>query len=151
MRGAVSVALVYHFFDFTDKSEHVASIIGMTIIVVVFSTMVFGAATKPLLDLMLGKQGECMDHHQSCCQQSHILDGRSQLAAQRTHTMLEKHRLQLKHNCSGLATCLSPTNFVCGNLLPMQSFIGTCSLAPCKMVLLILCSASRHPQSSAEA
>ena len=59
MRGAVSVALVYHFFDFTDKSEHVASIIGMTIIVVVFSAMVFGAATKPLLDLMLGKQGEC--------------------------------------------------------------------------------------------
>lgn len=59
MRGAVSVALVYHFFDFTDKSEHVASIIGMTIIVVVFSTMVFGAATKPLLDVMLGKQGEC--------------------------------------------------------------------------------------------
>ena len=57
MRGAVSVALVYHFFDFTDKSEHVASIIGMTIIVVVFSTMVFGAATKPLLDIMLGKQG----------------------------------------------------------------------------------------------
>lgn len=57
MRGAVSVALVYHFFDFTDKSEHVASIIGMTIIVVVFSTMVFGAATKPLLDVMLGKQG----------------------------------------------------------------------------------------------
>lgn len=58
MRGAVSVALVYHFFDFTDKSEHVASIIGMTIIVVVFSTMVFGAATKPLLDVMLGKQGK---------------------------------------------------------------------------------------------
>ena len=55
MRGAVSVALVYHFFDFSDESEHVASIIGMTIIVVVFSTMVFGALTKPLLDLMLGK------------------------------------------------------------------------------------------------
>lgn len=62
MRGAVSVALVYHFFDFTDQSEHVASIIGMTIIVVVFSTMVFGAATKPLLDLMLGKQGEGYAH-----------------------------------------------------------------------------------------
>ncbi|KAL3143986.1 hypothetical protein ABBQ32_003794 [Trebouxia sp. C0010 RCD-2024] len=62
MRGAVSVALVYHFFDFTDKSEHVASIIGMTIIVVVFSTMVFGAATKPLLDVMLGKQ-EPADTH----------------------------------------------------------------------------------------
>ncbi len=55
MRGAVSVALVYHFFDFSDESEHVASIIAMTIIVVVFSTMVFGAVTKPLLDLMLGK------------------------------------------------------------------------------------------------
>ena len=55
MRGAVSVALVYHFFDFSDKGTHVASIIGMTIIVVVFSTMVFGGVTKPLLDLMLGK------------------------------------------------------------------------------------------------
>lgn len=61
MRGAVSVALVYHFFDFTDQSEHVASIIGMTIIVVVFSTMVFGAATKPLLDVMLGKQGKHLE------------------------------------------------------------------------------------------
>ena len=55
MRGAVSVALVYHFFDFSDAGEHVASIIAMTIVVVVFSTMVFGAATKPLLDVMLGK------------------------------------------------------------------------------------------------
>jgi hypothetical protein len=55
MRGAVSVALVYHFFDFSDESEHVASIIGMTIIVVIFATMVFGAFTKLLLDIMLGK------------------------------------------------------------------------------------------------
>ena len=152
MRGAVSVALVYHFFDFTDKSEHVASIIGMTIIVVVFSTMVFGAATKPLLDLMLGKQGECMDHHQSCCQQSHMLDGRSHLAAQRMHTMLERHRLQTCAQFQWLSNMPITNKFcVCGNLLFMQSFIDTCSLAPCKMVLLILCSASRHPQSSAEA
>jgi hypothetical protein len=63
MRGAVSVALVYHFFDFSDESEHVASIIAMTIIVVVFSTMVFGAVTKPLLDLMLGKG----QHLSDCC------------------------------------------------------------------------------------
>lgn len=55
MRGAVSVALVYHFFDFSSASKHVATIIAMTITVVVFSTMVFGAATKPLLDFMLGK------------------------------------------------------------------------------------------------
>ena len=55
MRGAVSVALVDHFFDFSDEKEHVASIIGMTIIVVIFATMIFGAVTKPLLDLMLGK------------------------------------------------------------------------------------------------
>lgn len=55
MRGAVSVALVYHFFDFSSASKHVATIIAMTITVVVFSTMVFGAATKPLLDCMLGK------------------------------------------------------------------------------------------------
>lgn len=67
MRGAVSVALVYHFFDFSDESEHVASIIGMTIIVVVFSTMVFGAVTKPLLDLMLGKGERLFD----CCLSPH--------------------------------------------------------------------------------
>ena len=63
MRGAVSVALVYHFFDFSDKGTHVASIIGMTIIVVVFSTMVFGGVTKPLLDVMLGKGGSPMSIH----------------------------------------------------------------------------------------
>ena len=63
MRGAVSVALVYHFFDFSDKGTHVASIIGMTIIVVVFSTMVFGGVTKPLLDVMLGKGGSLFTHY----------------------------------------------------------------------------------------
>lgn len=55
MRGAVSVAMSNHFFDFSDEKEHVASIIGMTIIVVIFATMIFGAVTQPLLDLMLGK------------------------------------------------------------------------------------------------
>ena len=66
MRGAVSVALVYHFFDFTDQGEHVATIIAMTITVVVFSTMVFGAVTKPLLDLMLGK-GAALPTAPCCC------------------------------------------------------------------------------------
>ena len=55
MRGSVSVALVYHFFEDPESDPHVASIIAMTIIVVVTSTILFGAATKPLLDLMLGK------------------------------------------------------------------------------------------------
>lgn len=80
MRGAVSVALVYHFFDFSDESEHVASIIAMTIIVVVFSTMVFGAVTKPLLDLMLGKGERMFD----CClplQIVNILQGFASIAS----------------------------------------------------------------------
>ncbi len=51
----MSVALVYHFFEDPESDPHVASIIAMTIIVVVTSTILFGAATKPLLDLMLGK------------------------------------------------------------------------------------------------
>ena len=55
MRGSVSVALVYHFFEDPESDPHVASIVAMTIIVVVTSTIIFGAATKPLLDLMLGK------------------------------------------------------------------------------------------------
>ena len=59
MRGAVSVALVYYYYD-TEESEtnrdH-ATLISMTLVVVLISTLAFGAVTKPLLDIMLGADG----------------------------------------------------------------------------------------------
>ncbi len=100
MRGAVSVALVYHFFDFSDESEHVASIIAMTIIVVVFSTMVFGAVTKPLLDLMLGKG----QHLSDCCLLLH-----SALSA----SCMPLHHLHLESSLNAYIAAVSslmPTN-----------------------------------------
>lgn len=61
MRGAVSVALVYFYYDpdgaTVDREK--STLIAMTLTVVLFSTLVFGAATKPLLDLMLGPEGAC--------------------------------------------------------------------------------------------
>ena len=58
MRGAVSVALVYFYYDpdgaTVDRER--STLISMTLTVVLFSTLVFGAATKPLLDLMLGPE-----------------------------------------------------------------------------------------------
>ena len=58
MRGAVSVALVYFYYDpdgaTVDREK--STLISMTLTVVLFSTLVFGAATKPLLDLMLGPE-----------------------------------------------------------------------------------------------
>jgi NhaP-type Na+/H+ or K+/H+ antiporter len=56
MRGAVSVALVYFYYDPDGGSVDAekSTLIAMTLTVVLFSTLVFGAATKPLLDLMLG-------------------------------------------------------------------------------------------------
>jgi len=56
MRGAVSVALVCFYYDPDGGSVDAekSTLIAMTLTVVLFSTLVFGAATKPLLDLMLG-------------------------------------------------------------------------------------------------
>lgn len=56
MRGAVSVALVYYYFDpdGTSVDRHRATLIAMTLVVVLFSTVVFGGITKPLLDILLG-------------------------------------------------------------------------------------------------
>ncbi len=55
IRGAVSVALVYYYFDPKGQSEdsHRATLIATTLVVVMFSITVFGAVTKPLLDLTL--------------------------------------------------------------------------------------------------
>ncbi|KAG1663546.1 hypothetical protein FOA52_003174 [Chlamydomonas sp. UWO 241] len=52
MRGAVSVALVYFYFD-ASNDEHHATVITSTLLVVLFTTLAFGAATKPLLSLLL--------------------------------------------------------------------------------------------------
>ena len=59
MRGAVSVALVYYYYDPDGKSydRQRSTLIAMTLAVVLISTLVFGAITKPLLDLLLGPQG----------------------------------------------------------------------------------------------
>lgn len=60
IRGAVSVALVYYYFDPKGQSEdsHRATLIATTLVVVMFSITVFGAITKPLLDLTLrGSRG----------------------------------------------------------------------------------------------
>lgn len=56
MRGAVSVALVYYYYDTEegDTDPDHATLISMTLTVVLFSTLAFGAVTKPLLDFMLG-------------------------------------------------------------------------------------------------
>lgn len=59
MRGAVSVALVYAYYDphgnTTDRPR--STLISMTLTVVLVSTLAFGAVTKPLLDYLLGTQG----------------------------------------------------------------------------------------------
>ena len=60
MRGAVSVALVYFYYDSDAENgcgRDCSTLISMTLIVVLFSTLVFGAVTKPLLDIMLGAAG----------------------------------------------------------------------------------------------
>ena len=58
MRGAVSVALVYYYYDSDEVNRDHATLVSMTLVVVLISTLVFGAATKPLLDYMLGADGK---------------------------------------------------------------------------------------------
>eukprot|EP01024_Parvocaulis_polyphysoides_P059484 TRINITY_DN6431_c3_g1_i2.p1 TRINITY_DN6431_c3_g1~~TRINITY_DN6431_c3_g1_i2.p1 ORF type:complete len:276 (+),score=41.26 TRINITY_DN6431_c3_g1_i2:108-935(+) len=55
MRGAVSVALVYYYFDpqGVTNSPHKSTLIVATLLVVLFSTLILGALTKPLLDHLL--------------------------------------------------------------------------------------------------
>ncbi|GMG99691.1 hypothetical protein Nepgr_001531 [Nepenthes gracilis] len=57
MRGAVTVALSYE--EFSDSGESSSSehslMITSTIIVVLFSTLVFGSVTKPLIEALLGR------------------------------------------------------------------------------------------------
>lgn len=60
MRGAVSVALVYLYYDPDGTTSDMvrSSLISMTLTVVLFSTLVYGAITKPMLDFLLGAEGE---------------------------------------------------------------------------------------------
>lgn len=55
MRGAVSIALAFSAFTFrgTAYQDMHATIISATMLVVLFSNVVFGAATRPLLDWLL--------------------------------------------------------------------------------------------------
>ncbi|XP_050277808.1 sodium/hydrogen exchanger 1-like [Quercus robur] len=55
MRGAVTIALSYNQFANSDKTltEDSALMITSTIIVVLFSTVVFGSITKPLIEAVL--------------------------------------------------------------------------------------------------
>lgn len=74
MRGAVSVALVYYYYDTEEEEQDPdhATLISMTLTVVLVSTLGFGAITKPLLDFMLGVDGE-----RDACKDLHICAGRS--------------------------------------------------------------------------
>lgn len=69
MRGAVSVALVYYYYDPDGKTydRQRSTLIAMTLAVVLISTLFFGAVTKPLLDLLLGPQGEMPSTLASIC------------------------------------------------------------------------------------
>lgn len=53
------MALVYYYFDPAGKTEdsHRSTLIATTLLEVMASIFVFGAATKPLLDYLLGPQG----------------------------------------------------------------------------------------------
>ena len=70
IRGAVSVALVYYYFDPDGKSSdsHQSTLIATTLIEVMVSIFIFGAATKPLLDYLIGPQGETLPSttHRPC-------------------------------------------------------------------------------------
>ncbi|XP_020265346.1 sodium/hydrogen exchanger 4-like isoform X1 [Asparagus officinalis] len=67
MRGAVSVALAfkqYTDFGVTWNPVH-ATIITSTVVIVLFSTMVFGLLTKPLTDALLPQSERGKNNHQN--------------------------------------------------------------------------------------
>lgn len=59
MRGAVSVALVYHYFDPTGKSTDPqnATLVSATSLVVLITLVGAGAATKPMMTWLSGGNG----------------------------------------------------------------------------------------------
>ncbi|KAI4372254.1 hypothetical protein MLD38_010508 [Melastoma candidum] len=61
MRGAVTIALSYSkFAESTDSTSTDCLLITCTIIVVLFSTMVFGSITKPLIEAVLLRHAKPM-------------------------------------------------------------------------------------------
>ncbi|OAY55678.2 sodium/hydrogen exchanger 4 [Manihot esculenta] len=66
MRGAVSIALAYKQFTNAGVTWEpiFATMVTNTIIVVLFSTMVFGFLTKPLIVYMLPQNANNQDNHQ---------------------------------------------------------------------------------------
>jgi hypothetical protein len=56
---------VYYYFDPFGMAEdsHRSTIIATTLILVLFSTVVFSAATKPLLEFMLGAGEPFQSYH----------------------------------------------------------------------------------------
>ena len=84
MRGAIAVALVYYYFDPKGMAadSHRSTIIATTLIVVLFSTVVFSAATKPLLEFMLGAgMPACalLSMQPCACQLQALLQGATQV------------------------------------------------------------------------
>ncbi|XP_078165805.1 Na+/H+ (sodium hydrogen) exchanger 3 isoform X2 [Carex rostrata] len=69
MRGAVSIALAYNQFTYSGVTHDPihATIVTSTIVVVLFSTLVFGSLTRPLITMMLPHrhQSETGSHHGS--------------------------------------------------------------------------------------
>ncbi|XP_048235391.1 sodium/hydrogen exchanger 4 isoform X4 [Ricinus communis] len=66
MRGAVSIALAYKQFTFSGVTSNPvnAAMVTTTIIVVLFTTMVFGFLTKPLIYFMLPHDDNNRNNHQ---------------------------------------------------------------------------------------
>eukprot|EP00268_Persea_americana_P020409 TRINITY_DN20593_c1_g1_i4.p1 TRINITY_DN20593_c1_g1~~TRINITY_DN20593_c1_g1_i4.p1 ORF type:complete len:129 (-),score=10.68 TRINITY_DN20593_c1_g1_i4:495-881(-) len=64
MRGAVSIALAFHQFTSSGVTWSVvhATMITSTVIVVLFSTLVFGFFTKPLINCLLPHQARDNRH-----------------------------------------------------------------------------------------
>ena len=53
------MALVYYFFDPNGLTDdpHLSTVITTTLVVVLISILLFGAATKPLLAFLRGSEG----------------------------------------------------------------------------------------------
>ncbi|XP_042514904.1 sodium/hydrogen exchanger 4-like [Macadamia integrifolia] len=66
MRGAVSIALAYSQFTFSGVTWNPvhATMVTNTVIVVLFTTLVFGILTKPLINVLLPHHAMGNHHHQ---------------------------------------------------------------------------------------
>ncbi len=120
IRGAVSVALVYYFFDPKGQSEdsHRATLIAATLVCVMVSIIVFGALTKTLLDITLGPQGAPWNP-------IHIF------WALRPTTARRAHQDAAGHHARAPGYALDPIDLVLRALRPMTVF-ARCVLLGCK-------------------